>query len=209
MGAVLLKPAPAKLWVSPGYLDKHENHIENEEFIKRLVNGALEEAEAKQHWARHNPREAAKFYPPIGGGAAGAWTLTNELRVILQGATGAIVPATDSVKIALLLSTSNIGATSTTYAAVTNEVASANGYTTAGVATTLTVSTVSTSQGQLAFTQAQWTASGGSITARFGLAYKVAGHVYAYFLCDSTPADVTATNGNTFTISAGNIWTLQ
>jgi hypothetical protein len=33
--------------------------------------------------------------------------------------------------------------------------------------------------------------------------------VYAYFLCDSTPADVTATDGNTFTISAGNIWTIS
>lgn len=204
-GAVLLKPAPAKLFNVPGFIDKEENNIANDVFVRKLLQFAEEEAEKNAHLRRHNPRT----YPPIAGGAAGAWTLTNELRVILQGASGAIVPATDTVKIALLLSTSNIGATSTTYAAVTNEVATANGYTQAGVATTLTVSTVSTSNGQLAFTQAQWTASGGSITARFGLMYKVAGHIYGYFLCDSTPADVTATNGNTFTISAGNIWTLS
>lgn len=205
MGAVLLRPAPAKLWTAPGYLDREENHIENEAFIKRLIEGAQEDAVKEAHIARHNPR----LYAPIAGGAAGSWTMTNELRAILQGATGAIVPATDTVKLALLLSTSNIGATSTTYAAVTNEVATAFGYTQAGITTTLTVSTVSTSNGQLAFTQAQWTASGGSITARFGLAYKSAGHVYGYFLCDSTPADVTATNGNTFTIAAGNIWTIS
>lgn len=207
MGDVLLVPAPARLWAQPGYLDRYENHVENEAFITRLVTESQEDAVAQAHWRRHNPREA-RWLPPVGGGAAGAWTLTNALRIYLQGQTNALVPATDTTKIALLLSTSNIGASSTTYAAVTNEVATAFGYTAAGVATTLTVSTVSTSNGQLAFTQAQWTASGGDITARFGLHYKVAGAVYAYFLCDSTPANVTATNGNTFTISAGNIWTL-
>jgi hypothetical protein len=212
-GAVRLAPAPARLFTKPGYLDRYENHIENEVFIQRLMQGALEQAEADRHEFRHNRRTGGRLtleqVAAIAGGAAGAWTVTNELRAILQGATGAIVPATDTVKIALLLSTSNIGASSTTYAGVTNEVATAFGYTAAGVSTTLTVSTVSTSNGQLAFTQAQWTASGGSITARFGLAYKSAGHVYAYFLCDSTPADVTATDGNTFTISAGNIWTIS
>jgi hypothetical protein len=225
MGAVLLKPAPAKLLTSPGYLDRYENHIENDAFVKRLIEGAQEDAQRelidlRRAWrtsadderVRRREYERKLFETEgihIGGGAAGAWTLTNELRAILQGATGAIVPASDTVKIALLLSTSNIGASSTTYAAVTNEVATANGYTQAGITTTLTVSTVSTSNGQLAFTQVQWTASGGSITARFGLAYKSAGHIYGYFLCDSTPADVTATNGNTFTISAGNLWVLS
>jgi hypothetical protein len=212
-GAVFLKPTPAKLFASPGYLDREENHIDNEAFIKRLVEGAQEQAVMDRHEWRHNPRTGGRLTPEqvaaIAGGAAGSWTMTNELRAILQGASGAIVPATDTVKIALLLSTSNIGASSTTYAAVTNEVATANGYTQAGITTTLTVSTVSTSNGQLAFTQVQWTASGGSITARFGLAYKSAGHIYGYFLCDSAPADVTATNGNTFTISAGNIWTIS
>lgn len=55
-----------------------------------------------------------------------------------------------------------------------------------------------------------WTASGGSITARFGVLYEVSGNVLAYFLLDSTPADVTATDGNTLTITpnASGIFTL-
>lgn len=211
-GDVVLSPAPAKLFAKPGAIDLvrgEENNILNTEFVRRLLQQAEEEAERERVWKLRNPRLARKFYPVIAGGAAGAWTLTNELRIILQGATGAIVPATDSLKIALFLSTSNLAVTSTTYAALTNEHANANGYTTGGIASTLTVSTVSTSQGQLAFTQVQWTASSTGIVARFLVAYKVAGHIYAYALTDSTPADVTASNGNTFTVTAGNLWTLQ
>ena len=47
-----------------------------------------------------------------------------------------------------------------------------------------------------------WTAAGGSITARFACLYEVAGDVLAYCLLDSTPADVTATDGNTLTVAA-------
>ena len=47
-----------------------------------------------------------------------------------------------------------------------------------------------------------WTASGGSITARFAVIYEVSGRVLCYATLDSTPADVTATDGNTFTVAA-------
>ena len=47
-----------------------------------------------------------------------------------------------------------------------------------------------------------WTASGGSIVARFAVIYEVAGNVLCYCLLDSTPADVTATDGNTLTVGA-------
>lgn len=47
-----------------------------------------------------------------------------------------------------------------------------------------------------------WTASGGSITARFAVIYEVSGNVLCYCLLDSTPADVTATTGNTLTVAA-------
>ncbi|MEO7836209.1 MAG: hypothetical protein ABIS21_01045 [Acidimicrobiales bacterium] len=47
-----------------------------------------------------------------------------------------------------------------------------------------------------------WTASGGSIVARYAVIYEVAGRVLCYALLDSTPADVTATTGNTLTVAA-------
>ena len=140
--------------------------------------------------------------------AAGAWTFTNETRTgLLDGTFGNLTAI--SAKCALFLSTSNIGAASTTYAGVTNEVANANGYTTGGIAVTLTLSGTTTVTCTWS-ADPVWTASGGSITARFGVLYKVAGNVIAYFLLDSTPADVTATAGNTLTITpnASGIFTL-
>ena len=71
--------------------------------------------------------------PLIGGAAAGSWTFTNGGRTRLLNGTFDI--DTDTFKIALFQSTSNIGAASTTYAGLTNEVASANGYTTGGAST--------------------------------------------------------------------------
>jgi hypothetical protein len=130
---------------------------------------------------------------------AGPWTFTNAGRTSILNGTFAI--GTDSFKVALLQSTSNISATSTTYAGLTNEVASANGYTTGGIAVTLTLSgttTVTATYG----TPAVWTAAGGSITARFAVIYEVGGTVLCYSLLDSTPADVTATSGNTLTCGA-------
>lgn len=102
---------------------------------------------------------------------------------------------------ALFLSTSNIGAGSTTYAGLTNEHANANGYTTGGIAITLTLAGTTTVTVDIA-TDPVWTASGGSIVARFAVIYEVGGRVLCYCLLDSTPADVTATNGNTLTVAA-------
>jgi hypothetical protein len=48
-----------------------------------------------------------------------------------------------------------------------------------------------------------WTASGGSIVARFAVLYKVSSDdVMAYCLLDATPADVTVTTGNTLTLDS-------
>ncbi len=129
--------------------------------------------------------------------AAGAWTLTNGGRTELTKGTWLDA---DTFKIALFLSTSNIGASSTTYAGVTNEHANANGYTTGGNA--VTVSRSGTTTVTITSTNpTAWTASGGSIVARFGVLYEVSGLVVAYFLLDSTPADVTVTTGNTLTVT--------
>lgn len=139
--------------------------------------------------------------------AAGAWTFTNEGRKKLLD--GSFDIDSDSWKMALFLSTSNIGAGSTTYAALTNEHANANGYTTGGIAVTLTLAGTTTVTADVSVDPV-WTAAGGSITARFAVIYEVAGNVLCYCLLDNAPADVTATDGNTLTvqISASGVFTL-
>jgi hypothetical protein len=140
--------------------------------------------------------------------AAGAWTFTDAGRTDLLNGTFDL--DTDTFLMALFLSTSNIGAASTTYAGVTNEHANANGYTTGGISfgplvlsgtTTVTVDDAA---------DAVWTASGGSITARFAVLYESAGRVLCYALLESPAADVTATAGNTLTVAfnASGIFTL-
>lgn len=131
--------------------------------------------------------------------AAGAWTFTDTGRTKLLDGTFDI--DTDSYKCALFLSTSNIGAASTTYAGVTNEHANANGYTTGGIAVTFALTGTTTVKATFS-SNPVWTASGGSIIARFAVVYEVAGNVLCYCLLDSTPADVTATTGNTLTVAA-------
>jgi len=140
--------------------------------------------------------------------AAGAWTFPNSARTDLLNGTFDL--DTDTFLIALFLSTSNIGAASTTYAGVTNEHANANGYTTGGFslgALTLAGTTTVTVDDPA---DAVWTASGGSIVARYAVIYESAGRVLCYCLLDSTPADVTVTSGNTLTIAfnASGIFTL-
>lgn len=131
--------------------------------------------------------------------AAGAWTPTNTTREkILKSQFDW---DSDTFKCGLWLSTSNIAVGSTTYAALTNEHANANGYTTGGIAVTFafagtTSVTVSFSSNPV------WTASGGSIVARFGGIYEVSGDLAFFCLLDSSPADVTATTGNTLTIDS-------
>lgn len=128
--------------------------------------------------------------------SAGAWTFTNEGRTKILDGT---LASGSTFKCALFLSTSNIGSGSTTYAGLTNEVANANGYTTGGVSVTPSLSGTTTVT-ETVTGNPVWTASGGSITARFAVIYVVGGHVLCYCLLDSTPADVTATDTNTLTI---------
>lgn len=131
--------------------------------------------------------------------AAGNWTATNTTRTKILN--GQFDWDSDSWKVAIFLSTSNIGASSTTYAGLTNEHANANGYTTGGIAVTITLSGTTSVTGVFA-TNPVWTASGGNIVGRFAALYEVGGDVAFYCLLDSTPADVTATNGNTLTIDS-------
>ena len=144
----------------------------------------------------------------IFGGAAGAWTFTNGARTDLLNGTHDL--DTNTYLCALFLSTSNIGAASTTYAGVTNEHANANGYTTGGIsmgALTLAGTTTVTVDDPADLV---WTASGGSIVARFAVIYKTGSNVLCYCLLDSTPADVTVTTGNSLTVAlhSSGIFTL-
>jgi hypothetical protein len=131
--------------------------------------------------------------------AAGTWTFTNSGRTKMIN--GQFDLDSDTWKVALFQSTSNLSASSTTYAGATNEVANGSGYTTGGQTVTLTLS--GTTSVSVAFTaNPAWTASGGNITARFAALYESGGDVLCYCLLDDTPADVVATNGNTLTIDS-------
>src|SRR3990170_8641804 len=101
--------------------------------------------------------------------AAGNWTFPDGARTKLIDGTFDI--DTDTWKNALFLSTSNLGTSSTTYAALTNEHANANGYTTGG--TSMGVLTLAGTTTVTVDDPADmvWTASGGSIIARFGVLY--------------------------------------
>lgn len=167
--------------------------------ISQLFDDLIVEQRAKELFQRLG-------IPTIMGGAAGAWTFTNAGRTSLLNGTFDI--DSDTWKMALFLSTSNIGAGSTTYAGLTNEHANANGYTTGGVAVTLSLAGTTTVT--VDSTDATWTASGGSIVARFAVIYEVGGNVLCYCLLDSTPADVTITDGNQLTVQihASGVFTL-
>lgn len=132
--------------------------------------------------------------------AAGTWTVTTTTRTKILN--GQFDVDSDTYKCALFLSTSNISTSSTTYAGVTNEHANANGYTTGGITVSPLALSGTTSVTVKFGTNPVWTASGGSITARFAVLYESGGDVVAYCLLDSTPADVTATAGNTLTVDS-------
>jgi hypothetical protein len=117
---------------------------------------------------------------------------------------GTIDLDTDTFKVALFTSTHTPSVANTVYSGLTNEVANANGYTTAGEA--LTSVTWAQTGGAATFDAADtfWTASGGSIVARYYVLYSVTAtgnDLVCYGLIDNSPADVTTTTGNTLTLT--------
>lgn len=149
-------------------------------------------------WMEGLPSALVEFLASQLGGA-GAWVFTNTGRTKLLDGTFDI--ENDTHKMALFLSTSNLGASSTTFAGVTNEHAAANGYSAGGESIALSLTGTTTVKVDID-TDPVWTASGGSITARFACIYEVGGDVLCYCLLDDAPADVTATDGNTLTVAA-------
>lgn len=143
--------------------------------------------------------------------APGPWVVYNEFKLTLGQKTIDLV--NDVFKVALFLSTSNAGAATLAtaqYATLTNQVASASGYTTAGVTVT---PAWTRSVGTVTFdtSDAAWTASGGSITARFAVLYDNTTSLkdlIAYSLLDSAPADVIVSDTNTLTINIVNVFSI-
>ncbi len=131
---------------------------------------------------------------------AGAWVFVNSAKTNLLNGTFDI--DSDTYKMALFLSTSDLSATSTTYAGVSNEHAAANGYSTGGIGVTLTLAGAGTVKVDID-TDPVWTAStAGNIVAKFATIYEVSGNVLCYCLLESGGADVTVTSGNTLTVAA-------
>lgn len=138
--------------------------------------------------------------------AAGKWKMYESAK--LAWANGLIDFDTHSFKINLYSSTSNANtltaATITQLSDITNQLATANGYTQNTKAVTLTTANSSGTITIDETTNPVWTASGGPITARFAVIYDdTHASDMPCFVCllDTTPADVTATDGNTLTIT--------
>lgn len=134
--------------------------------------------------------------------AAGSWTFTNGGRTSLLDGTFDI--NSDTWKMALHLSTgTQPSASTTTWAGLsTSEHGTTNtGYTAGGNAITLTLSGTTTVTVDIS-SDPVWTAGSAGITARWAVIYEVGGNVLCYCLLDNTPADVTATSGNTLTVAA-------
>ena len=144
--------------------------------------------------------------------AADAWVIHDRFKEFMGDNT--IDMDGDTFVLKLFLSTSNIATTSIGDATTaTNEHANANGYTTGG--NTLGSVTWNRSGATVTFDSADtvFTASGGSIVARFAAIVDTTpatDEVVAHCLLDNSPADVTATTGNTLTIqmNASGIFTL-
>lgn len=143
--------------------------------------------------------------------AAGNWIIYNDF--IAQSYKKVFnLNATDTIKVALVLSTSNainkalVGAI---YSSVTNEVANGNGYTTAGATATSPVIAGGGATATITFDTANvsWTGSGAGFTARAAVIYdSTTGDLIAYCLLDSTPADVTVASGVTMTLTIANVF---
>jgi hypothetical protein len=150
--------------------------------------------------------------------AAGKWKLYEVSKLWLSDGTFDLDDGT-SWQMGLYLSTSNANTltlATPNLAAITNEhSATSTGYTTGGVALTGVGWTQTSGTGKFTCNNAQWTASTNGLAARFAIIYKnatvntIVKPVLCVCLLDTTPADVTATNGNTLTvqIAAGGVFT--
>ena len=152
--------------------------------------------------------------------AAGKWKVYDKAKLRLGDGTFDMDNASLGLTMALFLSTSNAETLSVgtgVYGDLTNEVATAFGYTQPGIALTGETWTDSGSTTTFDCDNVVWTASGGSIVARFAVIYcnatvnTIVKPLLCVSLLDTAPANVTATTGNTLTIAinASGVFTLS
>lgn len=132
---------------------------------------------------------------------AASLTFYNSFREYV--ADGTIDLDTHTFKVMLVASGYTPSTAHTVKADITNELSTANGYTAGGA--TLGSISWGHSGGTATFDAADtvWTASGGSIVARYAVIYDdtaASKELVCYILLDTTPADVTTTAGNTLTL---------
>lgn len=142
--------------------------------------------------------------------AAGSWTIYNKAKEYIGDATIDLDAGDGYFRVVLLSSSYTPALTHSTYSDISStELSTANGYTVGGDAPGSV--TWTESSGTVTFDSADpaWTASGGSIVARYAVLCHVAAgtgvpqssdKVIAYVLLDTTPADVTAVDGSNFVI---------
>lgn len=146
--------------------------------------------------------------------AAGAWTFYHAGKLAIGRGLDL---SSSTFKMSLHSSTYTPSVSShAAYADLTNELSTANGYTSGGATMSNVTWTNSSGTEKWTADPTAWTASGGAITARYavirasGTFNTIVDPIICYCLLDSTPADVTASSGNalTVTMNASGAFTL-
>ncbi len=143
--------------------------------------------------------------------AAGPWVLLNDFKY--QSYQKIMDLDSDSFKVALATSSSNLASTLTpsAFSNVTNELSTSGGYTAGGASAGSPTLTGGGATATITWDTANvsWTGSGGGFTARFAYIYDDTAspkQVIAFCLLDSAPADIVVGAGVTLTIAIANVF---